>query len=1282
MKKIRLLALLLALLMVLSVVLVACGGGDDGDDKDPDKDEEEKDPDDDDDDEDVVPVVQDDDGSRIGYLMYFHFNAAKTGRFAALSYSAAADKYMEYKRAPYSDYFSAPNKTGGMYTIEKKVGSDADNCLLIHRDAGVNSDPFVDILASSALGNLDTKHTLSFKVRLEDGLNGTSTAVRGRKTVSSAGQFIDFVRFDNASVYDCNGALVYGPDSAGYVQGWHTVHLFIDDADREYNIYVDGYKVNASPIKYNNDNYPDTQGAQVDAYRFTIDAIASRINETFFYLDDISVQNTENDTEFAKGENIVGDGMVHYEKLNTTFMGGLFNPSVEDMVARWEATGYNKFRQSIFSSNLSLASLGLAKKTASGEIVDLVSDYGVQQGYYDAISVFTNGNMEIKVWSEFVDAVYTGKVAFDPDKNTDDGDIYATYTAETKETGIGVVFTWDGAAPVISDKSIASAMYNEATGALVLYAANNYTDEVATFKLNKSVEGVYTSADDAYSVEFVDETTVTVALGDVNGDFLYVINDDGSVTVKVDPDDESKDITLGYKVGKNTLVYNDVEILPEATAIDATLAAGEKLLMRFGDFATLGTSLKFEDADFNAAYRDPSVYGEYDQVMVTFYASAEMVSAGYQFIFYVGCGNNEGGISYYQTVFNPTSGSYRYKEGWNTYIIDIKSLGMSRSPDLSRFSHLSFEMGGWSNGPAKDGKAADGYYVYFEQFTLISSMTETFANPAEGMEDCKHLNMQPKFIGVVEGETTYSCGHAYCAHGEYYINKCTDCGYEEAVKDTMVPSGALHSFSDVLKIKYASCGQEGYSYYECTGCGYENIIDTYPALNHTYYEESTVIDNYIIKDLLCTICGSKTQVKGYSEHLSFQQKVEANGFVPGQYISTENYPTAKYGTYTTSGQANGAGAFFEITHKYAVLEAKASKSGVLGFEYSRTPDSNSSTFFSDAYVDLNTATSESNILVPMGTRFVFEIDLMLGNKGADGKYPQINSSIMDRGYGGSGKVGTSMFSMTPDGNFTFGTYTFALSETEFNNFAFYIKPDENAMDLYVNGVLVATKTIAASVDVAMTMCACDWRVTYVAGKTNEQGASFWFNNMMYYITDFGPASVVVDKGDLDNANREVELESSNFDKITYPLTVNGEDVIGYVPADYKSDKYVFEATFNGSDLADGVLLEGWKRFSGYDYYEDLLTVKDGKIYSCGVLISETTENVKIALLFDDSTKTVKIYVNGTVIPGGSFGYANNYYAQSNAIKGFIFRSSVGEYTVTDVRVYSGSALKPVATPAQ
>ena len=356
----------------------------------------------------------------------------------------------------------------------------------------------------------------------------------------------------------------------------------------------------------------------------------------------------------------------------------------------------------------------------------------------------------------------------------------------------------------------------------------------------------------------------------------------------------------------------------------------------------------------------------------------------------------------------------------------------------------------------------------------------------------------------------------------------------------------------------------------------------------------------------------------------------------------------------------------------------------MGFEYSRPTESSAADHFLDAYVDLNTATSDSNILIPMGTSFVLEIDLKLGKKGVDGKYPLISSQLIDRGYGGSSKTNVSMFTINTDGNFAFSgtSYTYELSEEEFTNFAFFLKPSENLVELYVNGVLVETKAMAATAEKAMTVGVCDWRVTYGTGKTNEKGASFWLNNMIYYITNSGPACVLIDKSDIINANREVKLQNAALEEITYPLAVNGEDVVGYVPADYRNNKYVFEATFNGTDLADGVLLEGWKRNSGYDYYENLLEIKDGKVYCCGVLVATTTENVKIALLLDDDTKAVKVYVNGELIPGGAFAYQNDFYAESNAIKGFIFNAEVGEYTVTDVRVYSGDALKPIPAPAQ
>lgn len=1291
MKKIRLLALLLALLMVFSVVLVACG--DDGEEpKKPSTTPGGNDDDDDDDDQGGgnSNVVMDNDGSRTGYEMYFHFNAAEVGRFPALSYSATADKYMEYQRAPYSTYFNAPNKGGGSYRIEKKVGSDTDGCLLIHREEGSNTDPFIDILAGTALGNLDNMHTLSFKVRLEDGLCGSSSIVRGRKVVSGTTAFMDFLRIDNASLYDCNGGTVYGPESDGYAQGWHTIHLFINDDARTYNIYVDGYKVTKNPIAYNNVNYPASDGAIVDVYRISIEANASRTAETFLYLDDIFVQNTNTDTEYIKGENFLGGGLVHYDSITATYKNGLFTPSVDFMLERLALNGADKYRQEIFSSKLSMAGASaLAKKTADGEVVDLFEDYGVYLGYYDKVSEFVNGDKSVNVWSERVGGKYVGKIAYVEDTTDEDAvAAIATYTIETVKGENVIVFAWDGVTPSIGDALLGCARFDETTGVLAFYADDQSTDIIATFKLNKSVVGnTYTSADAAYSVEFIDDALVDATLDGVDGEFAYVVNDDGTITVIVDETDDSKNVTLTFVAGKNTVLYGETKLLPPVAKIDTTLAKGEKYVAGFGDYKSTNKSIfQVAETSFVDGFKDPAVFSQYTKILFKFYASKEMVNDNYKFLVYVNCGNNEGGISYYSIDFMPNSTVRPYVAGWNTYVLDIASFGKSRTPDLVRFGGLELAMSGWSNGiPATAGTATDGYYMYVEELTFITTASETFRNAADGMSACKHENSELVYVGIEEGKTAYSCGHAYCAHGDYYINKCSDCGFETPVADYISKSNAIHNYSNVLQIKNPKCGVDGYSYYACEDCGYENVQETYPALSHVYYEESEVEGNYIVKNLLCTVCGSKSRTQGYSELIEFTQKIYDSKIPSGQYLYYDGRNASfSYGVHTQNGQTftDNTARIFEITHKFTKFEAKETKegSGIFGIEYSRNPDSDAASYFLDAYIDVNTAKDANSILVPMGTRFVCEIDLMLGNKGADGKYPTISSSFMDRGWNGSNGAHVGMFNINTDGVFTFGTYTLELSDTKFTNFAFYFKPDENVIELYVNGVLTATKAIATTVEKAMTFLPCDWRTTYVANKTNEMGASFWLNNICYYITNSGPACVLIDKSDITNANREVKLQNERLEELTYPLTVDAADVVGYVPADYRNDKYVFEATFNGADLADGVLLEGWKRNNGYDYYENLLEVKDGKIYCCGVLISKTTENVKIALLLNDVNKGVSVYVNGELIPGGSFAYNNAFYAESNAIKGFVFKSGIGSYTVDGVRVYSGDELKPVPTP--
>ena len=1320
MKKIRILALLLALLMLPFSAFVACGDGETGDDKQQQNkpsgdDDDPKDPEEPGSGNQGNVSEPDKDGTQTGYEMYFHFNAAKPGRLPSWVYSGTVS-YMTYERAPYSTYLTAPQKEGGSYMIEKRVGSETDGCLVIYRADGYKTDPYVDIKVADALPSLGDTYILSFDTRLEEGIHTAPVNIQGRKMVGSTATFAKFITIQNTEIYDNAGRLIYGRESNGFKEGWHEISIFVNDLDRKFDVYVDKSKVTEMSVGYDNDSYPDSTTLPT-AYRFWIDGAVA--GESFFYIDNLAVKNAANDYEIV-GEggsnNFISTAPTTTGSISTSYFEKLFKADASEIAAKNTDAIKAKFKASIFSKNkLSYSStVGLSKLTVDGNIVDLYADdYGVHMNYYDAKAVFKAGNAALTVWHEFENDVFVGKVSFDADvTNADDVVEYGSYEYLATKDGDIIKFTWnDGTAPNISegepkaDKPITFAKYNEDKGQVTLYADTFGKTELLTkFDLDKTVAGGEYKADTELvdiTAKFIDASKVELSIVEKNSAGATILEDAGTFDYTVDATNTfikvaatSGDIDFIYLVGKNTLKYGDTLVEPVANTTDTTLAEGESYILKYGDWESTYRNIIYK-GDY---YTNPIVRSEYTHVLFTFYASEKMVKDAYQFMLIAQC-NKNGGNYYMQTFFNSTAVGnggqkgatyFQYKEGWNTFLIDMSVFAKNKTETtLDNFAGLQITMSGWNNGVngvTEYNHASDGYHMYLKELTFVKLSEENFSGVPANKVDCKHDEMVKELVTIDPATGKYTCGHASCYHGDYYIYKCSNCGYEEYDNTYCTAAPGAHKLGTVKKVEYPVCGQgEGYTYYDCEVCGYRDIQDKIAAIGHDYHEENYVDGNDITQVSVCKNCGDTITSKRYAEYIGFADKVAAKGLLESSYLSNPGSSTQSWGSFTVSGQ-NIIGVF-EITHKYSVCKA-VSNDGVSGYEYTR-PTTTDPLLLRDAYIDVNFAANSSSILVPMGSRFACEIDLKLGARGSNGKYPVVSSQIMDRGWGSGGK-GVSMFSIDENGTFKLSSsdYTLQLSETEYKNFAFYFTPDTNALTLYVDGVKVAERKILDTVDAAMKFLPCDWRTGYRSAVDNttlvvnnpdvlgESGSSFCFNNLAYYFTQDGPICVVVDKSQYVES-KDVVLTDKDEAAITAPIEVNGEDVAVSFK-DFTAQKYVIEATVNGTGLADGTLLTSCKYSKGIHYDEALLSVKGGKLYACGVLVASTTANVKLAIVVDDIYDTVSVYVNGTIVPGGPYAFVDSAYAAANGVEGVVFESECGAYTVSAISVYTGSTVKAAA----
>jgi hypothetical protein len=190
------------------------------------------------------------------------------------------------------------------------------------------------------------------------------------------------------------------------------------------------------------------------------------------------------------------------------------------------------------------------------------------------------------------------------------------------------------------------------------------------------------------------------------------------------------------------------------------------------------------------------------------------------------------------------------------------------------------------------------------------------------------------------------------------------------------------------------------------------------------------------------------------------------------------------------------------------------------------------------------------------------------------------------------------------------------------------------------------------------------------------GASTYFGGILLYETD-EPGCVITDIPVTEEATGPIVLKDTVGNPMNSSFDVKFVDVKTSLGVDVFSTKYVLEFTLNGTDLADGTILRGTSRATGFDRYEDLITVKGGKVYFGNRLISDTTENVKIALACDDTVGTVTIYVNGTALEGVE-SYTNPVYCVYGDVQSYLrsltFLKECGEYSISGLAMYTGNTV--------
>ena len=672
---------------------------------------------------------------------------------------------------------------------------------------------------------------------------------------------------------------------------------------------------------------------------------------------------------------------------------------------------------------------------------------------------------------------------------------------------------------------------------------------------------------------------------------------------------------------------------------------GAKPGIKYSNFVASGGELVWKYPDMENF--NPELYNTF---RFSFYATEKMFKDGYRFMIYFYCGQNEGGMSYYSFDFYPTGGN-KYVQGWNTFELVVTNGSKSRSPDYAKFEQVRVTFSGWSNGINK--VAEDGYDIIIGEFGFVSSRSVVVNGPSKGNEGCAHVDADGKtyFADVADPIA------ATCTAGSYYVEKCSVCGATQIDEDKEKTRPLGHTYdTDVVTVN-PTCGAAGYTYQDCSVCGYRKTISTISNLAHAY---TTEYDWNIMKKYeICRNCGQKNEASIVLEMIGIEEKLALLGTEANPtyyYCDEDTNETVKFDGTNSASTGSGQQVNYMVNVKYCLWQAMEHDiTGDMVFIHKKTNETQAS----DSYFDLRFTDRYAK-----GTNVVAEFKVMLGSKGADGKYAAMNISWMDRNSGG-GNLPT-FFNITTDGKLkSYSGKLYDLYDNKFVHVAFAYKPATGLADIYLDGKLVEEKV---NVGAKPTFLANDMRFTWATKNATEHGASHYFNDFLGYAAS-APICVLPDGESIIENVGPIAVNGVNAS-----FSVSNAPVKGTFSVGTFTSKYVMGMNLTASgSLKDGALLNGVKVVEGFEEKLALLEVKGGKLYSMGVLVANSVAG-KIEVVCNDQHDTISVYVDSVCVLD-NYNYTAGVYADSDEyVSGIVFEA-LGNYSVSDFELYTGTAPK-------
>ncbi len=688
------------------------------------------------------------------------------------------------------------------------------------------------------------------------------------------------------------------------------------------------------------------------------------------------------------------------------------------------------------------------------------------------------------------------------------------------------------------------------------------------------------------------------------------------------------------------------------------LMDGEKYSARYGSYMSMVNELKYTMADF-ATNWTPKLW---ETIKLRIYIPAGMDKYGYGL--YFDCGSNNGP----RYVMHYLKGLL--KEGWNEIELAFSEGSVVREASKSNWNgSIQIKKDGWASyignvysDGTYSGIASDEYQIIIESIEFVAERTFVVEGPAEGKEACTHEDADGNTLLVAQDTPV----RGSCSTPEYYALKCSECGATkfDPTKPFVLAAGHNGEGAEV-KTVLPTCIKEGYSYKNCVDCGEEIDIVPIEALGHINHEEYDSTTNMIKST--CKVCGYTAERPFIDKLMTGVEKMEhigadpltfSPGFVVSEGINTE---------VVLNNKGSLSKGILKLNPKGSVFNTIKLNNGDYGIEHKRTEQ----VAEKDPYFNAELSYKIKN------SNFVFEMDMMLGDKGASGSYQPTTIWIVY--HNPSTRVITIAetdkdgYLVTQGKDESGEQFKYKLSDKELTNVAFAVNYKDSKVNVYINGYKAATVDLGTSIkDIAIS----HMRVK-LHDKSDEVGASMIYNDIFYYEAD---EPICVIEGDASFEKEwvgDVELVGApaTGDRLN---VVSGTDVRLDMPLYKKTTKYVFDFTLKG-ELTDGVILKGHK----VDAYrieneKDLITVKGEYIYYLGTAICKTSdavEGVRITLEVNDKAGSTVVYINGVAVVGGAIYYTEGYYGASDSyLVGYTFGGAVSSvyYEVYDVKMYTGA----------